>query len=358
MGVQLIRFEGDHDYGWSDQDEFATPLTLRAAQWRTGVFANVARALGGSWRTRAGMRADHFPGLAGTLSPFAELSYDGSWWTARVSAARSHQAIASLRNEEAIYATYLAYDLLAPVERGPVPRNTEVSAGWEGSRGASRLRLDAYARRMDHLRLPPLVGDAFKEVLLGEPALRRLGSGTARGVEASWSWARGSVSTVGTYRWSRVTRTVGDLTFVPRFHRAHEIELGTALETRSSTWSARLSLRSGQPVTPLLAVVPTGSHDPWVNDRFDGPVVVRGGAYNSGRLQRYLRLDLGWRRGGERARSDGRLLAPFLSVINVFSVPNVVAGEILIEGTGPVKVVRTYFPQIPMLAFFGLEFRW
>lgn len=363
-GGQVIRFEGDHDYGHEYADDISgiqllTPMALRAVQWRTGVFVRVARPLAGSWSTRVGMRADHFPGLASSLSPFAELSYDGSWWTARVSAARSHQALASLRNEESIGASFLAYDLLAPVQRSPIPRNTEISAGWEGTRGASRLRLDAYARRMDHLRHPPLVGDPFKEVMLGEPSLRMLGSGTARGVEASWSWARGPVSTVGTYRWSRVTRTVGEVTFVPRFHRAHEVEFGTVLETRSSTWSARFSLRSGQPFTPLLAVVPAGTYA--VTDPFaDDIVMVVGGAYNSGRLPPYLRLDLGWRRGGEEARSDGGLVTPFVSVINVFSVPNVVAGEILFwgkSGEDRVEVKRTYVPQMPVLAFFGLEFR-
>ncbi len=359
-GIQAIRFEGDHDYGWSEFAEILAPLTLRAAQWRIGGFINVARPLGGAWSTRAGVRADRFPGLANTLSPFAELSYDGSWWSARISAARSHQAIASLRNEESIGASFLAYDLMAPVERGPVPRNTEMSAGWEGAWGASRLRLDAYARRMEHLRLPPVVGDPLKETTLGEPALRMLGSGAARGVEASWSWARGSLSTVGAYRWSRATRTVDDFTFVPRFHRAHEVELGLALETGSSTWSARFSLRSGQPVTPLLAVIPAGRHVSGGSNYPRGRGIVLGGDYNAGRLPRYLRLDLGWRRRGDAARSGERFFAPFVSVNNLFSAPNVLVGNVRINTLdtrdGAVRVEREYLPQMPMLMFFGLEF--
>lgn len=359
-GGQAIRFEGDHDFGWSEIPEILAPLTLRASQWRIGAFVSVARPLGGDWSTRAGVRADHFPGLAGTLSPFAELSYDGSWWSARISAARSHQAIASLRNEESIGASFLAYDLMAPVERGPVPRNTEISAGWEGTRGASRLRLDAYARRMEHLRLPPVAGDPLKETTLGDPSLRMLGTGTVRGVEASWSWARGPVSAVGAYRWSRATRTVGDLTFVPRFHRAHELELGTAIETGSSTWSAQFSLRSGQPVTPLLAVIPAGRHVSREGDDARGRGVVLGGDYNAGRLPRYLRLDLGWRRRGDAARSGERFFAPFLSVANLFSAPNVLVGNVRINTRdtrrGAVRVEREYLPQMPMLVFFGLEF--
>ena len=359
-GGQVIRFEGDHDFSLSEAWEILEPLTLRAAQWRLGAFVNVAGRLGRAWSTRAGVRADHFPELDNALSPFAELSYEGSWWSARVSAARSHQAIASLRNEESIGASFLAYDLMAPVERDPVPRNTEISAGWEGTRGASRLRLDAYARRMDHLRLPPVLGDPLRETTLGEPSRRMLGRGTARGVEASWSWARGPVSTVGTYRWSRVTRTVGDFTFTPRFHRAHEVEMGLALETGGSIWSARFSLRSGQPVTPLLAVVPVGDHVPGEGNRFGPRSVVLGGDYNAGRLPRYLRLDLGWRRWSEAARRNERSVSPFLSVTNVGSAPNVVAGEVRANPyvfDGPVSVERQYLPQMPMLVFFGLEFR-
>lgn len=359
-GGQVIRFEGDHDFGWSEIPEILAPLTLRSTQWRIGAFVNVARPLGRALSTRAGMRADHFPGLANTLSPFAELSYDASWWSARIAAARSHQAIASLRNEESIGASFLAYDLMAPVERDPVPRNNEISVGWEGTRGASRLRLDAYARKMEQLRLPPVVGDPLEETTLGEPSLRMLGTGTVRGVEASWSWARGPVSTVGTYRWSRATRTVGEFTFVPRFHRAHEVELGTALETGSSTWSARFSLRSGQPVTPLLAVIPAGRHVSGGSNYPRGRGIVLGGDYNAGRLPRYLRLDLGWRRRGDAARSGERFVAPFVSITNLFSAPNVLVGNVRINTLdtrdGAVRVEREYLPQMPMLMFFGLEF--
>ena len=357
-GGQAIRFEGDHDYPHSDIPEVLVPLTLRARQWRIGAFANVDAPLGGAWRTRGGVRVDRFAGVATTLSPFAELSHAGSWWEARISAAQSHQTLASLRNEESIGASLLAYDLMAPVEHGPVPRNSEISAGWEGSWGSWRLRLDAYARKMDHLRLPVLAEDPLYEPTLGDPSLRMPGSGTAKGVEASWSWARGSLSTLGSYRWSRATRTVGAFTYTPRFHRDHEIELGAALESGRSMWSARFSLRSGQPTTPILAAVPAGLHDSGVN-RGRGIGVVLLGDYNAGRLPHYLRLDLGWRRRSTASRAEGRFVTPFISVTNLFSAPNVLAGEVRFDrdyGRG-VTVQREYLPQMPMLAFFGVEFR-
>ena len=184
-GGQVIRFEGSHDYSHSDLESILTPLKLRARQRRIGIFANVDAPLSQSWQTRAGVRLDHFTAIASTLSPFAELSYAGPWWDARISAARSYQTLASLRNEESIGASFLAFDLLAPVDRGPVPRNTEISAGWEGSRGAWRLRVDAYARKMEDLRLPSLPEEPLNASALGDPSLRMLGSGMARGIEVS-----------------------------------------------------------------------------------------------------------------------------------------------------------------------------
>ncbi|MDE2762492.1 MAG: carboxypeptidase regulatory-like domain-containing protein, partial [Gemmatimonadota bacterium] len=160
-GGQAIRFDADHHFthsGLSEVLDFidvVRPLELGARQWRVAVFANLDMSLRRSWRSRAGVRLDRFMGVANTLSPFAELGYAETWWVARISVARSYQSLASLRNEESLGAGFVAYDLIAPVQSGPVPRNTEISAGWEGSRGASRLRLDAYGtcqRLRDTLR--------------------------------------------------------------------------------------------------------------------------------------------------------------------------------------------------------------
>ena len=194
--------------------------------------------------------------------------------------------------------------------------------------------------------------------MLGDPSLRMVGSGTVTGVETSWSWARGPLSTVGSYRWSRATRTVDDVTYVPRFHRDHELEFGAALESGRSMWSARFSLRSGQPTTPILAAVPVGYHDSRGSE--DTQWVLLWGEYNTGRLPRYLRLDLGWRRRQQGPSTGERFVTPFVSVTNLFSAPNVLAADVQIDfsydGRG-IEVERHYLPQMPMLAFFGVEFR-
>ncbi|MDE2874753.1 MAG: TonB-dependent receptor [Gemmatimonadota bacterium] len=356
-GAQATGFLGDHEYDHTDEfdsDEgfFFSPVDLRESSWRLAAFSSVEVPLQRGFSTRAGLRVDHFRRLATTLAPFAELSYAGSWWDARISASRSHQALASVRDEEALGASFLAYDLLVPVSKAPVPRNTEFTIGWEGSRAGVRVRVDAYARTLDNLRLPALGARPATGAALGDPSLWVVSSGSAKGVETSWSWiSDGGLSVLGSYRWARVSRTVGSRTYKPRFHRNHEFELGTSYGRGASSWSARVSLRSGQPTTPVLAVVPVEIHGTPFTE-----LVPLGGEYNSGTLPRYARIDVGWRRESRVSWFGGGSIVPYVSVANLFSLPNVVGGFVERRySTGDIR--RVYVPQLPMIPFFGVEFR-
>ncbi|MDE2870245.1 MAG: TonB-dependent receptor [Gemmatimonadota bacterium] len=355
-GAQATAFLGDHDYDHTDEfdsDEgfFFSPLTLRETSWRLAAYSIVEVSLQRGFSTRAGLRIDHFRRLATTLAPFAELSYAGSWWDARISASRSHQALASVRDEEALGASFLAYDLLVPVSKAPVPRNTEVVVGWEGSRAGVRVRVDAYARVLDNLRLPELGARPANGAALGDPSLWLVSSGSAKGVETSWSWImRAGFSVLGSYRWARVSRTVGSATFKPRFHRNHEFEMGTSYARGASSWSARVSLRSGQPTTPVLGVMPIEVHGGGYTR-----LVPLGGEYNSGTLPRYARIDAGWRRESRVSWFGGGSVVPYVSVANLLSLPNVVGGYVERRASGEIK--RVYLPQLPMIPFFGVEFR-
>ena len=355
--AQATRFLGDHDYDHTDEfdsDEgfFFSPVDLKESSWRLAAYSSVEVPLQRGFSTRAGLRVDHFRRLATTLAPFAELSYAGSWWDARVSASRSHQALASVRDEEALGASFLAYDLLVPVSKAPVPRNTEFTVGWEGSRAGVRVRVDAYARALDNLRLPALGDRPATGAALGDPSLWVVSSGSAKGIETSWSWiADGGFSLLGSYRWARVSRTVGSRTYKPRFHRNHEFELGTSYARGASSWSARVSLRSGQPTTPVLAMVPIEIHGTGRTE-----LVPLGGEYNSGTLPRYARIDVGWRRESRVSWFGGGSIVPYVSVANLFSLPNVVGGYVERRfSTGDLR--RVYVPQLPMIPFFGVEFR-
>lgn len=357
-GTQVTRFVTDHDYDIAEDykeegTSFFSPLALRRSSWRFGAYSSADIPLRRGFSTRVGLRLDHFAGLATTLAPFAELNYAGPWWSARVAAARSYQELASVRNEEALLASFLAYDLLVPVATGPVPRNTEFSVGWQGSLGRLRVRLDAYMRTLANLRLPDPSEKPITGTVLGDPEKWEEASGTARGIEASWTWIgdRG-VSLLGSYRWVGVSRKVGTRIYTPRFHRDQELELGSSYRVGRSSWSARFSLRSGQPVTPLLAVVPIRRQGP---TQFT-ELLTLGGDYNSAKLPHYARIDLGWRH--ERAVSwfGGGTVVPYVSVANLFSLPNVV-GWVVQRGWYTHNLERVYLRQLPMIPFVGMEFR-
>ncbi len=379
-GTQATRFQGRHVYLLEGDrpggDRFLEGITdvlpqlsLHGDRWRLAAYSSVEAPLRSGFSTRAGMRVDRFQGLATTLAPFAELSYGTSWWNARISGSRSHQALASLRDEETLIASLLAYDLLLPVSDAPVPRNTEFSIGWEGKRGRLRVRLDAYTRILDHLRLPDPGGNPGTGTVLADPSLWEPATGTARGIEATWSWTGdGGLSVLGSYRWARVSRTVGSRTYTPRFHRDHELELASSYGPGASSWSARVSLASGQPETPWMVIVraPDIRTDNFSNTRFDN-VVLLAGEYNSARLPYYARIDLGWRRESEVSWFGGGSVVPYVTVANLLNRRNVVGwrpavppfrGCFQLYCDAPIIAdYKAYWRQLPIVPFIGVEFR-
>ena len=392
-GVLATRLDADHDFqfhgacctfnslgGVVDLEDYISPLRLQAARWRLGTHARVELPLRGGFSARGGLRVDRFAGLTTTLSPLAEMSYTASWWDARVSAARSRQIMASLRNEESLAASFLAFDLLAPVSEPPVPGNTELSVGWEGWRGQSRVRLDAYSRTLDNIRLPSLAGNPLEADLFGDPALRRKGSGRARGVEVTWSWLSDQgLSALGTYRWAKVSRTVGSQSYTPRFHRDHELEFGASYRygTRrygNSSLSAQLSLRSGQPVTAVFAQVgnsvrPVVEGDPFdIHWRLGRHRKLLLGEYNIDRLRRYARIDVGWRHRKDVSWFGGAAVTIYASVANLLNRANVVGWKqddfayTLLPQPLPApdsfpSIDKVYARQLPVVPSFGAEFR-
>ena len=379
FGTQATRFHVHHvhtalgGFGLSVLDgihRVLPPLALSEDRWRLAAHSSAEFPLWSGFSTRGGLRVDRFQGLATTLAPFAELSYGGSWWNARISGSRSHQALASLRNEETLLASLLAYDLLLPVSEAPVPRNTEFSIGWEGAMGGLRIRLDAYARTLDHLRLPEPEANPGAGTVLADPSLWELATGNARGFEATWSWTKDrGLSVLGSYRRADVSRTVGSRTHTPRFHRDHEFELGSSYRRGASSWSARFSLGSGQPHTPWLVTVQGLDERRDQDSTRDWRAVRLGGEYNSAKLPHYARIDVGWRRESEVSWFGGGSVVPYVTVANLLNRRNVVGWRVAVSGPGPpvactlicprsvLKQYRAYRQQLPIVPFIGVEFR-
>ena len=81
-----------------------------------------------------------------------------------------------------------------------------------------------------------------------------------------------------------------------------------------------------------------------------------GGEYNSESLPHYARIDIGWRRESRVSWLGGGSVVPYVSVANLFSLPNVVGW--FVERDRSVNGIRkVYVPQLPMLPFLGVEFR-
>ena len=347
VGARATRLHGELDVV-ADEHWLVQTFSVRRSLWRIAAHAEAESALAGGFGARGGARVDRFAGIgATTLGGFAELSYRAPSWGARVGVARSHQALASTRDEEALMASFLAYDFGVPVGSGPVPANTEVTVGWDGELGPLRLRVDSYWRRLESLRMPHYGIRVLDRPVLGDPALWEEAEGSARGVETSWSWVRErGLSVLGSYRWAVVTRAQEGIEYTPRFHRDHELEMLAAYRGVLGSVSAQMSFRSGQPQTPWLGNV-------WLPRyrNHSGPIARVGGWYNSGRLPHYARVDVSWRRGWRVGWFGGGELTPYVSVANLFDTPNVVAW--LPRGLDG----EEWSTQLPLVPFAGAEFR-
>lgn len=267
---------------------------------------------------------------------------------------RKAQDLISIRNEEALLASLFSYDLWHPASGQPL-------VSWEGQLGLSWELGDAataevlsYARRFDDVPIPPLPGDIEAAAVIVSPDSFRLGRERAIGVEATVE-ARLSdnVDVLASYEISDVRRTLGDTEYVPRFHRRHVLSLLGRTEWAGWTFSSVLSVRSGQPHTPIVGVIPG------VDIEVDGRITGgrrRGvlGEYNSETLPWYSRLDIATRRDFDVSIFGvGGVLSPYVSVINAFNQKNVLRVESRVFGEPTLR----FDPQVPIVPSFGLQWR-
>ncbi len=358
-GAQVVRFSGRYRGAEPNRRDgvgmVADSLDADALQTRVAGYANAHIPITRELSARAGMRVDHFTGLATTLAPFAGATYARDNWQASLNASRHNQALYSLRDEEHSGASVWALDMLVTPENGPVSSNTQVAAGWEGSSGELRLRVEAYTRWLTNLRLPVLGENPSMYAALYN-AKREAASGTVRGIETSWSWARtGRGSVMGSYRWATASRTVGGVTYTPRFHRSHELEVSAGLERGVSIWSLRLAARSGQPTTHIVAMLPFPNYksSKTVDSVVYDNVLHLAGDYNGTTLPSYFRMDVGWRTVRKVSWFGGGSLTPYVSVVNLLSVPNVLF-RVYDWDNGTTTI--SYGHQLPIFPFFGVEF--
>jgi hypothetical protein len=361
FGAQLDRYRFEHDVAVHEAGlrdyvpEFRSasrPATLAAYvedSWtpreelsvRGGVRVLHAGEWGTAWMPRLGARW--------ALTPVLALS---------VGAGRYAQLMHSLRDEESLAASLLAYDFLgATAPAAGMMTAEDVVLGAEWSAGATSVRVDAYAKRFDRLPLPPLPDNLVETPVL-VPEGHRLGTGRAHGVELLARHARGRADFTLAYALAFASREAEGERFAPRFERRHTLDALAALPLGAQgQWSARLVLATGQPYTPVVGSVPFDPYDPRLGGFAPAwEMTALLGEHNSARLPGYLRLDVGARRSFER-RWFGRetTVTPYLQVLNALNTKNVLTA--LPTNTFEGRPVLDYAPQLPFFPTLGLEWK-
>ncbi len=354
------RFHHDLDENEDAESPFVSTFT------RTDEPRTLAAYLEDEWqaspllRVRGGVRVlaagdrgtEVLPRLGAqyTVTPSLTLSLGGG---------RSAQVIHSLRSEESLGASVMAYDLLAAVPASTgLSTATDLVGGAEWVRGTTSVRVDAFAKRLANVPVPPLPGDITEApVLVNEGFVAA--DGDARGVELLARHTRGRALYSLAYSLNDVKLEVDGVRYTPRFERRHTLDAVAMIPWgRRGEISSRLALASGQPYTPAAGFGMPLRYDPsngaYVQYGGGGSVLL--GEHNSARLPGYFRLDLGFRRSYE-PRIFGRqtTVTPFLQILNVFNTPNVLAGLPQVYGEAGPQV--EYAPQLPILPTIGFEWK-
>ena len=361
-GLQLDSYLFDHDI-FADAQSFEgyipslrqrdEPRTLAAYaedEWqvtdamdvRAGLRVLAAGERGTAWMPRLGARYQ--------LTPTVTLSVGGG---------RYAQVMHSLRNEEAVAASLMAYDLFAgvPVAAG-LSSASDVAAGLAWEVPNTSVRVDGYLKRFHKLPLPPLPDNAFEAPVLAADSLLT-GSGTASGLELLARHRRGQAEFTLSYALSFAEFEAAGERYPPRFGRRHVLDLLAALPLgERGSFSARFAAATGQPYSPVDGVIPQSAFDPATGifrpDRFGDSYAFVFGEHNSALLPSYLRLDIGARKRYEkRWFGRGITLTPYLQVLNVLNSANVLAA--LPESSGFGEPAFEFAPQLPILPTFGVE---
>lgn len=321
------------------EDEWRPSDRLRL---RGGLRVLEAGDAGTAWMPRLGAEYE--------LTPSVSLALGGG---------RYAQALHTLRNEESVVAGLIAYDLLRGATAGTglsIARDLAAGVTWQPA-AATLLRLDAYRRAYDRVPVPPPALDALDAPILVSDSIQ-MGTERAHGLELLALHSRGRAQLTLSYALSFAEMRLGETRYPPRFQRRHVLDALLALPAgERGQVGIRLAAASGQPYTPVAALIPRYDHDPATGAFLPGQPADWSfvpGAHNSARLPAYLRLDLGWRKDYER-RWFGRAMTvtPYAQVLNALGSRNVLAAAP--EGDGRGQAVLRFLPQLPILPSFGVE---
>jgi hypothetical protein len=233
----------------------------------------------------------------------------------------------------------------------PVSRARDAMVGVERWMSPVRLlHVEAFYKRYDDLLIPNAYSDPRTE---GDEFIRTTGS--SYGVDFLLRQLDGGAfSGWVAYTYAFGSRAGPDgARFYPSQDRRHSVNLVGSWKSGAYSFGARVNVASGLPTTPALGGFLRDAYNPvtrrWVptNDFSNNQTIP--GAYNSGRLPMYTRLDVSASRTG---RLYGAVVTPYASIVNLFNRHNPAAYMYTFEGNRGGN--RASFPNLPFVPTFGV----
>jgi hypothetical protein len=324
MDYDSWKLESPADGLWNEfvpvfDDQFASDV---ATFWLEDQVTLASERLG----LRFGLRGTSPEGLDTSLDPRLGLRFALTDWLALTAGAgRYTQSVHSVRVEESIATSFMAFDLFRPAQRSlGMPRAEDVVLGAELRLGDASLRADVYTKRYSQLSLPALPPNPWHAEAVELDGFHP-GTAAARGAEVLADYVREPVGFWLSYAWQKTLRTVRDVTYTPRYERRHTLDVLTAFSLPDGV---QLNVRgiygSGQPTTPVIGWQRPPRFAPQT-DLFDVRAERRNllGVHNSIRLPAYIRVDIGARFHMEREILERTTSLDFFAqLVNALNITN------------------------------------
>jgi hypothetical protein len=315
------------------------PLRLQSAPAIVSAFAEEQRSLGPRWTLSTGLRASSVNAANLLLEPRLSLRYRLSEGvTLSAGAARIHQFVQSMRNEESLLDRAFGADLPITVGAGGLPaaRSDQISAAVETRLGPSvTLSLDGYLRRLTGLLVPPATtATPFS------PDMPPIGSGHAGGIALDSRYRSGPLEVRANLGLASSERSAGSLEYSIGALRSRWLAAGV-VRRMGGLASVRLTstLASGGATSLIASPIEWQAPGGWAGSgEIAGSPDQILGQLNAARLPTFFRTDLGLTRNWRIAAGGDGLLTTTLTVTNLFNRRNPL-GYVAAGGSQPARAL-------------------